>query len=256
VTLDRWFPARREGAAVRCRLFCFPHAGGNALFFRPWQRLMPSDIDVCPVELPGRGARIPEQPFRRMDQLVESLCDIFDPLLTVPFAFFGHSMGAYIAFELARRLRSANGPAALHLFVSGAGAPNRPGRRPAMHAMPDHHLVAALGEFGGTPPAVMARQELVAALLPTMRADLELVETYRAPRASRVPCPITAFGGAEDTIGRRSLEMWSGFTEESFGLRIFPGGHFYLSKASTILADEIVRTLGASAQVTRSQATG
>jgi surfactin synthase thioesterase subunit len=217
---------------------------------------MPADIDVCPVELPGRGARTPEQPFRRMDQLVETLCDVFEPLLTVPFVFFGHSMGAYIAFELARRLRAADGSAAMHLFVSGAAAPNRPGRRPPMHAMPDQRLVAALGELGGTPPTVMARQELVAALLPTLRADLQLVETYRAPRASRVPCPITAFGGADDRIERRSLEMWSSFSEESFRLRIFPGGHFYLSNASTALATEIVRALGTSIRPATSQATG
>jgi len=256
VTLDRWFPARRESAAVRCRLFCFPHAGGNALFFRSWQRLMPSDIDVCPVELPGRGARIPEQPFRRMDQLVETLCDVFEPVLTVPFAFFGHSMGAYIAFELARRLRGADGSAAIHLFVSGAHGPSRIDRRPPMHPMPDHRLIAALSEFGGTPPAVMARREVVMALLPTVRADLELVETYRAPRTSRVPCPITAFGGADDKVDRHAVEMWSGFTEDRFRAQIFPGGHFYLSNASTALADEIVRDLGESNRPATSQASG
>jgi medium-chain acyl-[acyl-carrier-protein] hydrolase len=256
VTLDRWFPARRESAAVRCRLFCFPHAGGNALFFRPWQRLMPSDIDVCPVELPGRGARIPERPFRRMDQLVDTLCDVFGPVLTAPFAFFGHSMGAYIAFELARRLRSADGSPAMHLFVSGTQAPGRAARRSVMHAMPDDHLIAALTEFGGTPPAVMARHELVTALLPTMRADLELAETYRAPGSSRVPCPITAFGGADDKIDRHSVEMWSSFTEGRFRAKIFSGGHFYLSNASNALADEIVRDLGVSTRLATSQATG
>jgi len=217
---------------------------------------MPSDIDVCPVELPGRGARIPEQPFRRMDQLVETLCDVFEPVLTVPFAFFGHSMGAYIAFELARRLRGADGSAAIHLFVSGAHGPSRIDRRPPMHPMPDHRLIAALSEFGGTPPAVMARREVVMALLPTVRADLELVETYRAPRTSRVPCPITAFGGADDKVDRHAVEMWSGFTEDRFRAQIFPGGHFYLSNASTALADEIVRDLGESNRPATSQASG
>ena len=256
MTLDRWLPDRNENARARCRLFCFPHAAGNSLFFRPWHRLLPDGIDLCPVELPGRGARIDEAPFRRMDSLVDRLAEVLAPLLEIPFALFGHSMGAAIAYALARRLGAAGGPAAMHLFVSGAAAPDRTPRNPPLHALPDRELIAALTEFGGTPPAVLARNELLTALLPTLRADLALAETYTAARSAPVSCPITAFGGSGDTIGRRALQGWGAFTTGAFRLRIFPGDHFYLAGAASELADEIACDLHSSGLRARPQLTG
>ena len=114
MTFGRWIPYRKENLRARCRLFGFPHAAGNALFFQTWHRLMPADIDLCALERPGRGPRIDEEPFRRMDRLVENLCHVLQPMLGIPFALFGHSMGAYIAYELARQLSAAGGPAAMH----------------------------------------------------------------------------------------------------------------------------------------------
>jgi len=209
---------------------------------------MPDGIDLCPVELPGRGARVDEEPFRRMDALVETLSGALEPLLGIPFALFGHSMGAYVAHAFARRLEAARGPSAMHLFVLGAAAPNRTPRNPPLHSLPDHELVDALSEFGGTPPAVLAREELVTALLPTLRADLTLAETYRL-QSGRVACPITAFGGSGDTIGRGALRGWSAFTAGGFRLHIFAGGHFYLSQAGAALADEIACDLRPSVRL-------
>jgi medium-chain acyl-[acyl-carrier-protein] hydrolase len=163
-------------------------------------------------------------------------------------------MGAYIAHALARRLSAAGGPT--HLFVSGAAAPNRTPRNPPLHSLPDPELVGALTAFGGTPPAILARDELLTALLPTLRADLMLAETYAAARSKPVPCPITAFGGASDTIDRRALQDWSAFTASAFRLRIFPGDHFYLAGAGSALADEIACDLHPSGLRARPQRTG
>jgi medium-chain acyl-[acyl-carrier-protein] hydrolase len=254
VSLDRWLPYRNENVLSRCRLFCFPHAAGNSLVFRPWHRLL-DGIDLCPVELPGRGARIDEAPFRRMDSLVDALCEVLPPLLKIPFALFGHSMGAYIAHALALRLGAAGGPAPMHLFVSGAAAPDRTPRNPPLHSLPDRELVGALTRFGGTPAAVLARDELVTALLPTLRADLTLAETYSAARSQPVSCSITAFGGSGDTIDRRALQGWSTFTDGAFRLRIFPGDHFYLAAAGSALADEIACDLHPPGLRTRPQRT-
>ena len=148
MTLGRWFPYRRESAQARCRLFCFPHAAGNALFFVDWQRRVPAAIEVCPVELPGRGARIDEPAFRQMDALADTLCDVLQPLLDLPFAFFGHSMGAYVAYALARQLTDARGQTATHLFVSGAAAPDRAPRHPPLHSLPERDLIGALNALG------------------------------------------------------------------------------------------------------------
>jgi medium-chain acyl-[acyl-carrier-protein] hydrolase len=239
--LDKWVPYRSESATVQLRIIGFPHAAGNALFYRSWRKQMPCDIDFCPVELPGHGQRIDETPFTHLDALAATLQVVLEPLLTVPFAFFGHSTGACIAFEAARVLRVADGRSAMHLFVSGRPAPGRAIGNRSIHSLSDQDLVAALIRYGGTPAVVMERTELVAAVLPTLRADLALAEGHRPAAEARVACPITVFGGADDTIEGASLQAWSDFTAATFRVRMFPGGHFYLSDAGEALVDEIVK---------------
>jgi medium-chain acyl-[acyl-carrier-protein] hydrolase len=164
VSLDRWFsyppyPRHSDNSGVRLRLFCLPHAGGSALLYRPWLRMFPAGIDICPIELPGRGARLREPAFTRMSTLVDALAEVLEPLLSVPFAFFGHSMGAAIAFEAAKRLRRPGGP--VHLFASGRPAPDSLYEPRALHRLSDTELVVALVRFGGT-PAVLSHLRLSA----------------------------------------------------------------------------------------------
>jgi len=247
VTLDKWVPFRNEGSVVRCRLFCFPHAAGSATFYRPLRRFMPPEVDFCPVELPARAARLDEPPITSMSALMERLNHALQPLMGVPFGFFGHSVGACVAFEAARQLRSVDGRIAVHLFVSGRGGPkfaaaDGPRARPPS----DRDLLAILGRFGGTPAAVMQRPELIAALLPALRADLALVAAYAVDPEARVTCPITAFAGADDVAHSGSLRSWKDFTCGKFRTCIFPGEHFYFSPAPAALANEIIQDLYAS----------
>lgn len=246
MTLERWVPFRDDSAAVRCRLFAFPHAGGNAAFYRPLRRFMPPEIDFCPVELPGRAARLDEAPFTAMSALMQRLQQALPPLMAVPFGFFGHSVGACIAYEAARQLRSPDGRPAMHLFVSGRGSPPARAAVSAARRRSDHELLAILDRFGGTPAAIMQHPELVAALLPALRADLALAEGYGVEPGSLVDCPITAFGGADDTSHSASPRSWRRFTSGQFRTRTFPGGHFYLSTAAELLAREIVGDVRAS----------
>jgi medium-chain acyl-[acyl-carrier-protein] hydrolase len=244
MTLDRWVPFRTEGAAVRCRVFCFPHAAGTAAFYRPLRGFMPPEIDFCPVELPGRAARFAEAPLGAMSALIEQLSDELKPLMGVPFAFFGHSVGSCVAYEAARQLRSADRRSAVHLFVSGRGRPEftSADHRPA-RPRSDDDLLAILNEFGGTPAAVMQDPELVAALLPALRADLALVEGYAIDPEDRIACPISAFGGADDLARSGSLQSWRSLTRGKFRTCVFPGGHFYFSAAQAALAREIAQDL-------------
>ncbi len=247
MTLDRWVPFRNESAVVRCRLFSFPHAAGNAAFYRPLRRFMPPEVDLCPVELPGRAARLDEPPFTSMNELMERLYHALQPLMTVPFGFFGHSVGACMAYEAARQLRSVDGRTAVHLFVSGRGSPNcASADPPSARLRSDHDLLAILCRFGSTPTAIMQRPELIAALLPALRADLALVEGYAVDPGDRMTCPITAFGGADDVSHSGSLQSWRDFTRGKFRTCIFPGGHFYFSPAAEALAKEIIRDLHAA----------
>jgi len=246
MTLDRWVPFRNEGAAVRCRVFCFPHAAGSAALYRPLRGFMPPEIDFCP--LPGRAARLAEAPLTAMGMLMEQLADALKPLMEVPFGFFGHSVGSCMAYEAARQLRSVDRRTAVHLFVSGRGSPDvgAADHRPA-RLRSDHDLLAILEHFGGTPAAVMQRPELVAALLPALRADLALVEGYGIDPGDHMACPITAFGGTDDLARSGSLESWRSLTRGKFRTCVFPGGHFYFSAAPAALAREIIQDLFASA---------
>jgi len=256
MTLDKWVPFRNEGAAIRCRLFAFPHAGGNAAFYRPLRRFMPPEIDLCPVELPGRAARLDEPPFISMSALMEELRHALQPLMAVPFGFFGHSVGSWMAFEAARQLRSRDSRAAMHLFVSGRGSPNLSAPLPPRHRS-DHELLAILDRFGGTPAAIMEHPELLAALLPGLRADLALADGYSLDAGHHLDCPITVLGGADDQSHSGGMQAWKDFTRGKFRSRIFPGGHFYVSTAAEALAREFVQdlraTLGMSAPDARSQ---
>jgi medium-chain acyl-[acyl-carrier-protein] hydrolase len=241
--LDQWVPYRSENTTIQLRVIGFPHAAGSASFYRAWRDRMPRDIDFCPVELPGHGQRIDEVPFTDLGALAAALQVVLGPLLTVPFAFFGHSVGACIAFETARVLRGADGRSAMHLFVSGRPAPGHGiGDRP-VRSLSDQDLLAMLIKYGSTPAVVMERPELMAAVLPTLRADLALVESHRLPAGPRLSCPITVFGGIDDTIDSTSLQAWSDCTAEIFRVRMFPGGHFYLSGAGEALIGEIVKDL-------------
>jgi surfactin synthase thioesterase subunit len=254
MTLDRWVPFRTEGGAVRCRVFCFPHAGGAAAFYRPLRGCMPPEIDFCPVELPGRAARLEEAPFTAMSALMAQMADALKPLMRVPFGFFGHSVGSCVAYEAARQLRSADRRSAVHLFVSGRGRPEfaSADHRPA-RPRSDDDLLAILDEFGGTPAAVRQCPELVAALLPALRADLALVEGYAIDPGDHIACPISAFGGADDLARSGSLQSWRSLTRGKFRTCVFPGGHFYFSAAPAALAREIVQDLFASAPPARAR---
>ena len=205
--LNRWLPNLRIDARVQCRMFCFPHAGGGGALYRPWRALAPEWLDLCPVELPGRGARFTEPPFSRMEPLVAALQDAVRPALDRPFALFGHSMGAAIALRggaAASFGGRTHGLARLG-FRQGA-APSRQ-RRPC-HRASDRALLAALAALGLTPKAVLERADMMQALLPMIRADLALAETYFPGAGEALSCPLDVFAGDSDPVApARAMEI-------------------------------------------------
>jgi medium-chain acyl-[acyl-carrier-protein] hydrolase len=177
-----------------------------------------------------------EKPFRRMPALVSALTDALLPLLDKPFAFFGHSMGAWISFELARRLQSKHRVEPLHLFVSGAGAPRVPSRELPLYALPEAEFIEAVGGLNGTPRELLESEELMQLMLPILRADFAVCETYTYRNGSILNCPITAFGGLQDRrLHRSDIKAWSEETNSSFHMQMFPGDHFFLHTAAPLL---------------------
>jgi medium-chain acyl-[acyl-carrier-protein] hydrolase len=242
---DRWITRPRPSPRARLRLLCLPHAGGGASSFRGWADALPPEVEVCPVQLPGRENRIAEPAFDRVPPLTEALADAVEPLLSLPFALFGHSNGALIGFELARTLRARGRPGPVHLFASGRRAPDVSLNRPPTHHLPDAELLADLQELGGIPPQLLEHPELLAVLLPTLRADVAIHETYAFQEQPPLAFPITAYGGlADPRTPLASLEAWGRHTAGPFVTRLFPGGHFYLQEQRTV----VLRTLAADLQ--------
>ena len=228
---DSWISFRKAGPEARLRLFCFPYAGAGALIFRAWSDGLPADIEVCPVQLPGRGTRLMERPFTQLSPLVEALAQALVPLLDRPFAFFGHSLGALVSFELARRVRRQYGVQPVRLFVSASRAPQIPHRGPSIHTLPEKDFLAELSRLNGTPSELLGHEELMEIMLPLLRADFAVYETYVYSTEPPLNCPISAFGGLQDhRVKDSDLEAWRAQTSESFSLRMLPGDHFFLKQ--------------------------
>ncbi|MCF6439126.1 thioesterase domain-containing protein [Pseudoalteromonas luteoviolacea] len=224
-----------ENPQAKMRLFCFPAAGGGTLAFRGWAQQLPSDIEVRPIRLPGREMRIGEACFDDAYQAADALADGLSDYLDKPFAFFGHSMGSLLAFELTRSLRRRGGPMPQILMVSGRRAPSLPLSRSLYHTLPDTQFVDVLRTHyaGGTSETVLQEAQLMALFMPVIRADFAITDVYSYASEAPLDCPIHAFGGEDEPeFGVAELDAWRNETSGYFNRTLFAGDHFYLNEAS------------------------
>lgn len=245
VRLNSWivFPKPNRQACIR--LFCFPYAGGGAAVYGDWSDALPSEVEVFRVQSPGRENRLREQPFTRLQPFVETLANVVRPYLDMPFSFFGHSVGALVCFELARYLRKQDGLSPALLFVSGRGAPHIPGPDPPIHQLPETEFVEEVrSRYDGIPEAVLQDAELMQLILPVLRADMAVSETYVYENDDPLGCPISVFGGLQDRkVRQQDLPAWRDLTRSSFTLRMFPGNHFFLQGNRTPLLQALADDL-------------
>lgn len=226
---------------ARLRMFCFPHAGGGASAYRLWHAGLPSSVEVCAIQLPGREGRLGEAPVRNIEVLVDLLAESLAELFERPFMFFGHSMGAVVAFELARVLAARGEPVPEHLVVSARRPPHLPEMQPPMHLLDDEAFISEIERrYGGIPEEVRAEPDLMAFLLPSLRADIEALEIFKPSSRAHLSMPITVFGGEQDRlVPRAHLEAWRSETAGALRVRSFAGGHFYLQESQP----EVLREL-------------
>jgi surfactin synthase thioesterase subunit len=241
---NAWLPGIENAPQGKLRLFCFPYAGAGTAAFRGWQQVLREEAAVYPLRLPGRETRIAEAAIDHMDALVDRACNALERYLEEPFAFFGHSMGAAIAFEMVRSLRTAGKLQPIALLVSAARAPQfRLGHVPPAEPT-DSEFLQDIQRLEGIPKEVLESRELMKLLLPALKADARLYRNYVYTPGPPLDIPIHAFGGIEDpNIRVQHLDAWREQTTASFRIQTFPGGHFFIHTTRAEFLAELSGTL-------------
>jgi surfactin synthase thioesterase subunit len=240
---DEWIVRYRQNEQARLRLFCFPYAGGGASMFRPWLDALPSEVELCGIQLPGRENRLAEPAYTRLAPLVQTLADVLSPYLDRPFAFYGHSMGALVSFELARQLRRTHDKHPVCLYLAAYRAPQLPNPNIKIYHLPSEVFKVVL-RAEGIPDMILQNEELMQAMLLTLRADFELCDTYEYREEPPLACPFTIFGGLEDVrVHAADLEAWSLHSSTTCSQFLFSGSHFFLHTAQHLLLAAISRGL-------------
>ncbi|HKS26462.1 MAG TPA: alpha/beta fold hydrolase [Pyrinomonadaceae bacterium] len=236
-----WFRPRLPNPKAKLRLFCFPYAGGTSSIFNNWPRELSAEVEVCPVHLPGRESRFRERSFTRVGPLVETMAQAISTLMDKPFAFFGHSMGAILGFELIHLLQREGRPLPFCFFASGRSAPQKRLKTAQTFHLPESEFIEQLRRLNGTPKEVLEHEELMGLMIPILRADFEICETYSYTPGPKLGCAITALGGAHDRdVPSSHLAGWRDHTDSIFSQYIFPGDHFFLHSAEK----QLLHTLG------------
>jgi medium-chain acyl-[acyl-carrier-protein] hydrolase len=241
-----WVVRPEPKPTARLRLFCFPYAGAGASLFLRWPEALPPFVEVCAVQLPGRENRLGESAFSRMHDLVHTLASVLSAHLTTPFVLFGHSLGAFIAFELARRLRDLDLPEPVHLIASGQRAPQVPDSLPAVGHLSDREFILEMvRRYDAIPQVVLESPKMMEVVLPLLRADVLMLETYTYRKAPPLACPITCLGGLGDNESTTDdLVPWREQTTGPFSVEMFPGGHFFMESAR----ESVLRVLSVVAE--------
>jgi medium-chain acyl-[acyl-carrier-protein] hydrolase len=238
------FIRRAARRAPSVRLLCLPHAGGGASTFGTWPDRLPPDIEVIAAQLPGREDRQFEPLISSVKALARTLARVVRPYLDVPLALFGYCAGGLLAFELARELDVGFGATLAHLFVASHAAPHLPARHMPLHTLSDEALKAELRRLGGTAPAVLQNDALLDFLLPGLRADFQVWESYQFEDGEPLSCPITAVGGSRDERATlQELQAWQRHTRDRLAVRLFESGHFVLSEVPGEVIDAVAEAL-------------
>lgn len=248
-TRSKWLACMCANPGARLRLYCFAHAGGSASYFTRWWRNLPADIEVCPIELPGRWSRWREEPLRDISTVSRLLAgELALELAEKPFVFYGHSLGGLIAYETILRLRENGQDLPRGFIVSGRRPPNAPVHGDRLHGLDEEAFINGIGARYGQPidPRVLADPDTRAMVLRVVRADIEMLETYRATPAQALEMAIWAFAAREDKAAPpEAMQGWSEFSTRQVKEGVFDGGHFFTRDSEPFLhaLSEVIRSL-------------
>lgn len=242
-TEKKWFVLPKRNPQAKLRLFCFPYAGGGASVYRSWADTILDKVELCAVQLPGRESRFTEPLYEHMTPLVTKLAEDIRPYLDKPFAFFGHSLGACIGFELARQLRRNQVATPAHVFISGCSPPQYPVKRP-IHNLSQEEFVDELRQLNGTPESVLRNEELMNLVLPILRKDFGIRETYQCHPEPPLNSSLSILGGnADQLVPVDELPKWQTLFQGEYEQHIFSGHHFFLHSENDAVLQCVNQTL-------------
>lgn len=216
----------------KANLFCFPYAGGGIVAYHAWKNLLHPETALLRMQFPGRETRLREKPFISFFPLIKTLVTAILPLLDLPYVFYGHSMGALIAFEVTRMLRDMGKPLPFHLFISSFRAPHLPDPDQMICKLPEDQFIEHLKLYEGISPVIVKNTELMELYLPIIKADFSILSSYHYTQQAPLPCPITAFAGLSDPkISAEEISEWQDHTTGGYNSHFFPGGHFFINES-------------------------
>lgn len=241
VVSDIWVSCSKPSLQAKLRLFCFPYAGAGSSMFNSWSSHLMPEVELFLVHLPGRDRRIKEPLQLQLSPLVETLTEALYPWLDKPFAFFGHSMGALLSFEVARQIRRRYSVQPSQLFVSGRQPPHIADPNPPLHRLSEEEFLrTAQHYYGALPDVVLQDQEVLQLFMNIMRADLTMLETHEYQAEAPLDCPISAYGGVDDpSTSEMRLNAWRDQTTSTFRLQMFPGHHFFIQSSRSALLQSL-----------------
>ena len=231
ITRTKWIQYERQIDNPSMRVFCFPYAGGSALFYARWYKYLDESAEVFPIQLPGRESRIDEQPLRVMSVAIDAIVEEIEPYLTENMAFVGHSMGSMLVYEVLKALYFKNLPIPKHVFLCGAVPPDLIGESEKIHTLTDMEFCEKLKGYESITPDIMKYPEFYKYFLPVIKADFEMIETYKPDEVWKMPCGVTIFSGTEDPyVPLDYLKEWGRYCEQPPEIITFSGNHFFLKE--------------------------
>lgn len=225
------------------KLICFPYAGGSPHVFVPWVNELSPSVELVIMQAPGRGNRLFEQSHTNMDSLISELIKEIGPHLSKPYVYFGHSLGSRVAFELMMQTKKHGYALPKHFIASGSRGPDQKCMKETIFNLPYDEFIKKLINLNGTPHEVLKNRELMELLLPSLRADFEIAETYCYKGSEKFDCPISVFGGKEDTITLESLNQWSEFFSQPANIIQMLGGHFFIDSHRELVLRQVNQIL-------------
>ncbi len=234
----------------RTKLFCFPFAGGTARYYSPWQGPLKPAVDLRAIELAGRGRRITEAMYPDMKALLQDVLDQIRPtLFQGPYAFFGHSMGGLIAYELALMIKEQGLPAPKHIFFSGRCAPGIERKRTIYHQLSDEDFKAEVMKLGAAPREIFDEPELAELFLPILRNDFRVSETHTYNKEiTALDYDISVLVGRAEPYAEHEIASWHHHTKQRCSIHYFPGGHFFINQQQDWILAYIINTLMAKSE--------